>query len=138
MSVHIHLLLTSLIIPKQLYMSSGRPRGVENKSGHPAGGARAGSGRKRLEAISLSTGNSIPGELGKSFLCLTAVNLLFNKCRSAGDSCAAPERILSHFWYVRYLFIGNGLQESWCLTIPMIYTGLPVKISPIASKTSKN
>jgi len=56
-------------------MSSGRPRGVKNKSGHFAGGARAGSGRKRLDsAISQATANSTAGELGKSFLYLTAVN----------------------------------------------------------------
>jgi len=29
-------------------MSSGRPRGVKNKSGHSAGGARAGSGLIQL------------------------------------------------------------------------------------------
>jgi len=58
-------------------MSSGKPRGVKNKSGHSAGGARAGSsGRKRLNAaISQATANSTAGELGKSFLYLTAVNL---------------------------------------------------------------
>jgi hypothetical protein len=56
-------------------MSSGRPKGVKNKSGHSAGGARAGSGRKRLDsAISQATANSAAGELGKSFLYLTAVN----------------------------------------------------------------
>ena len=57
-------------------MSSGRPKGVRNQSGHSAGGARAGSGRKRLDsAISQATAHSTAGELGKSFLYLTAVNL---------------------------------------------------------------
>lgn len=56
-------------------MSSGRPKGMKNKPGHSAGGARAGSGRKRLDsAISQATANSAAGELGKSFLYLTAVN----------------------------------------------------------------
>jgi len=56
-------------------MSYGRPRGVKNKSGHSAGGARAGSGNKKFDsAISQVTANSTAGELGKSFLYLTAVN----------------------------------------------------------------
>ncbi len=62
-------------MPKQLHMSFGRSRGVKNKSGHSAGGARASSGRKRLDsAISQAVGNSTAGQLGKSFLYLTAVN----------------------------------------------------------------
>ena len=56
-------------------MSSGRPRGVKNRSGRSAGGARASSGRKRLDsAISQATANSTAGELDKSFLYLAAVN----------------------------------------------------------------
>ena len=56
-------------------MSSGRPRGVKIKFGHSAGGARAGSGRKRLDsAISQAIANSTAGELGESFLYLAAVN----------------------------------------------------------------
>jgi hypothetical protein len=56
-------------------MSSGRPGGVKIKFGHSAGGARAGSGRKRLDsAISQAIANSTAEELGESFLHLTAVN----------------------------------------------------------------
>jgi hypothetical protein len=56
-------------------MSSGRPRGVKIKFDHSAGGVRAGSGRKRLDsAISKAIANSTAGELGESFLYLTAVN----------------------------------------------------------------
>ena len=48
---------------------------MKNKFGHSAGGARANSGRKRLDsAISQAAGNSTAGQLGKSFLYLTAVN----------------------------------------------------------------
>jgi hypothetical protein len=48
---------------------------VKSKSGHSAGGARAGSGRKRLDsAISQATAKFTAGELGESFLYLTAVN----------------------------------------------------------------
>jgi len=56
-------------------MSFGRLIGVKNKSGHSAGGARAGSGRKKFNsAISQATANSTAEELGKSFLYFTAVN----------------------------------------------------------------
>ena len=56
-------------------MLSGSPREVKNKSGRSAGGARASSGRKRLDsAISQATANSTAGELNKSLLYLTAVN----------------------------------------------------------------
>ena len=56
-------------------MLSGGPIGVKNKSGHFAGGAKAGFGRKKFNsAISQATANSTAEELGKSFLYLTAVN----------------------------------------------------------------
>jgi hypothetical protein len=47
-------------------MSSGRPKGSKNKVGHSAGGARAGSGRKKCDtslAISQATATVQPGKL---------------------------------------------------------------------------
>jgi len=52
-------------------MSFGRFRGVKNKSGHSAGGARASSGRKRLDsAISQAAGNSTQDNLVNLFYIL--------------------------------------------------------------------
>jgi hypothetical protein len=48
-------------------MSSGRPKGSKNKANHSAGGARAGSGRKKRDitssAISQATATVQPGKL---------------------------------------------------------------------------
>ena len=49
-------------------MSSGRPKGQKNKLGHSAGGARAGSGRKKNPvplAPSHDTEAAQPGKLFK-------------------------------------------------------------------------
>jgi hypothetical protein len=48
-------------------MSSGRPKESKNKASHSAGGARAGSGRKKRDitpaAISQATATVQPGKL---------------------------------------------------------------------------
>ena len=59
--------LSAQTLPKTLHMSSGRPKGSKNKANHSAGGARAGSGRKKHDitssAISQATATVQPGKL---------------------------------------------------------------------------
>lgn len=52
-------------------MPSGRPKGKKNKAGHSAGGARAGSGRRRQDNNSQAAG-MVQGRL--LFLLMTIIN----------------------------------------------------------------
>jgi len=49
-------------------MSSGRPKGQKNKLGHSAGGARAGSGRKKMNPVPLAPSHDTDAvQAGKLF-----------------------------------------------------------------------
>ena len=66
-STAICLPLSAQTLSKTLHMSSGRPKGSKNKASHSAGGARAGSGRKKHDipssAISQATATVQPSKL---------------------------------------------------------------------------
>jgi len=49
-------------------MSSGRPKGSKNKVNHSAGGARAGSGRKKCDTSSAISQANVTVQSGKLFL----------------------------------------------------------------------
>ena len=55
-------------------MSSGRPQGQKNKAGHSAGGARAGSGRKKKDARSLASSHELVAVSGKLFFWMVIIN----------------------------------------------------------------
>jgi len=71
-SIAIYSPLSVQTLPKQLHMSSGRPKGTKNKAGHSA--ARAGSGRKNNNISSAISQATATVQFGKLFFQIIAIN----------------------------------------------------------------